>query len=158
MRIVPKNRVDNATSRELLQLAAERDKKIGVVSGEIRGAVGSLTAGNANAYAFAWQNPEAQAIIISRLIIDITTAGGTATSVIDAGSAATATTHSDNLIDGADLNTIDILDNIGDCGTNGEFQVKLDANGGTTDYVTGQILVANAASLVGKFYIIYVGV
>ena len=41
-------------------------------------------------------------------------------------------------------------------GTNADENVhKTDENGGTNDYVTGKILVANAASLVGKYYIYY---
>jgi hypothetical protein len=83
-------------------------------------------------------------------MIDITTAGGTALSVIDAGSAADSTTTSNNLINDGDLNSIHVL-----VSTN---RVKLDAKNGTTDWITGQILVANASSLVGKYYIRYVGV
>jgi hypothetical protein len=129
-----------------------------IASGEEMVASGALTAGNANAFALAWQNPHASAIVVTRVVIDITTPGGTALSVLDVGSAADATTHSDNLIDGMDLNTAGVYDNLDNPGVNGKSKQKVDANGGATDWVTGQILVANAAALAGKYYIYYTGV
>ena len=115
----------------------------------------ALEAGDANDFAFAWQNPESSKIIVDRVILDITKAGGSASAVMDVGSAASATTHSDNLIDGVDINAVATYDNIGDGGTNGKSKQKLDEKGGTTDYITGQILTANAASLEGNVYIHY---
>lgn len=117
--------------------------------GEVRGAAGALAAGNANAFAFAWQNPETQSVIVTEITIDITTAGGTAGAVIDVGSGATGTTASNNLIDDGDLNTIGVLVS--------DNRVTLAENGGAVDYITGQILVQNAASLAGNYYIKYVG-
>jgi len=122
----------------------------------VKVASGDLAAGAANAFAFAWQNPEPGKILVKRVMVDVTTAGGTATAVIDVGSAASATTHSDNLIDGADLNAIALYDNINDAGTNGKSKQKVDEKGGTTDYITGQILTEAASSLAGKYYIEYV--
>lgn len=121
-----------------------------IASGEIRTAAGSLTAGLANAFAFYWQNTLPQSIIIVELMVDITTAGGTAGADLDAGSAASASTASSNLINDGDLNTVAVLVSTA--------RVKLDPCGGTTDYVTGQILTQNASSLVGKWYITYMGV
>ncbi len=108
---------------------------------------GVLTAGLANAFGFYWQNPHAYAIIVYEVWVDVTTAGGTATSVMDVGSAANASTHSDDLLQLIDLNAVQFYVSSG--------AVKLDANGGATDYITGQILVANASGLVGKWYIKY---
>jgi hypothetical protein len=113
----------------------------------IRIASGDLVAGNANAFMFAWQNPEASAITVLEVILDITTAGGTAGSLGDVGSAADATTHSNDMISGADLNAVTMYSS---------NRCKLDAKGGTTDYITGQILTANAGSLVGRYYVMYV--
>lgn len=118
-------------------------------------AVGDLAKGNADAYAFAWQNPEAAKILVHRLLVDVTTAGGTGSSVLDAGRAATATTESDDLIDGANLNAVALYDNISDGGTNGESRAKLDEKGGSNDHITGRIKTANAAALAGKYYIYY---
>jgi len=126
-----------------------------LAQGEIRTVTGSLDDGAANAFAFAWQNIEAQEIIVTRVLIDITTAGGTANSVLDVGGAPDSTTHSADLIDGIDLDAVDIYDNLGDGGVTGNNQIKLDATGGVTDWITGQILVADALNLVGKYYIEY---
>lgn len=115
----------------------------------------ALIAGNANAYAFTWQNPESSKIIVHRVIIDRTTAGGTASSVLDVGVVANATSTADTLIDGLDLNATGVADNISDGGTNGKARQKVDENGGTNDYITGKILAQNAASLVGNVYIHY---
>ena len=117
----------------------------------------ALTAGIANVFALAWENPEAVPIMVNRVVIDITTAGGTADAVLNVGSGATAATASDNLIDGIDLNAVDIYDNLVvlDAGTNGNTVAKLDENGGTTAFITGQILVATAAAMVGNAYIFY---
>jgi hypothetical protein len=122
----------------------------------VKVASGDLAAGNANAFAFAWQNPEPGKILVIRVLVDVTTAGGTPGSVIDVGSAANATTHSDNLLDGQDLNAVALYDNVSDGGTSGKARQKLDERGGTTDYITGQILTQNAASLAGKYYIEYI--
>jgi len=136
----------------------KRGNRGAIAPGEELVASGALTAGNANAFAFAWQNPYPTAIVVTRVVIDVTTAGGTVNSVLDVGSAADATTTSNNLIDGMDLNTIGVYDNLDNPGTNGKAKQKVDANGGAIDWVTGQILVANAAALVGKYYICYTGV
>jgi hypothetical protein len=114
---------------------------------------GTLTAGNANAFAFAWRNLSAKNLIISRVIIDVTTAGGTANAVLDVGTAADGTTTSSNLIDGMDLNTTGVYDNLDNAGTNGKSKQKLTEYFGGLEWVTGQILVANAANLAGKYYI-----
>lgn len=100
---------------------------------------GDLTLGNANAFAFAWENPYAYAVWAEPLI-DVTTAGGTAGAVLDVGAAAGATTHASDSISGLPIDQI-----ISYRGS----PVKV----GVGEYVTGQILVANAASLVGKYYV-----
>ncbi len=124
-------------------------------AGDIKVAKVALTPGNANAFAFAWQNPEASKIIVHRVIVDRTAAGGTATSVLDVGVVADATSTADTLIDGLDLNATGVADNVSDVGTNGKARAKVDENGGTNDFITGKILVANAASLAGNVYIHY---
>lgn len=116
----------------------------------------ALAAGAADAMAFAWQNPEDKPIVVTRVMVDRTTAGGTATSVLDIGPATSATGTADTIIDGLDLNATGIADNIADKGTNGTTQVvKRDAKGGTNDHITGKILVAKCDNLVGYVYIEY---
>lgn len=123
---------------------------------DISVASGALTAGLANAFAFAWQNPHNYAIMAREVVIDRTTAGGTATSVLDVAVVADATSTGDTIIDGLDLNATGVANNIINFGTNGtKLPHKVDANGGTNDFITGKILVANASALVGKYYIFY---
>ena len=119
----------------------------------------ALSSGSTNAFAVALQNPEAVDVLILRCVLDITTAGGTATSVLDVDVVSGATSTGDDIFDGVDANAAAISDSLNgtDNGTNGEGKSwKWDAQGGTNDYVTAKILVANAASLVGNLYIQYV--
>ena len=119
--------------------------------------VEDLASGATNAFAFAIQNPEPVDCLITRVIVDITTAGGSATSVLDVDTVDGATATGDDIIDGLDLNATGISDNITNGGTNGDKKpVKWDKRGGTNDGLTGKILVANASSLVGKVIIEYV--
>jgi hypothetical protein len=53
------------------------------------------------------------------------------------------------------LNATGIFDNITDKGENGKSLQVVDENGGTNDYITGKILVQDAAALAGKYYILY---
>lgn len=116
----------------------------------------TLAGGNANAFAFAWANPETSKIIVSRVVVDVTTKGAVAGALLDVGPAANATTHSDTLINGLDIATAVICaDNITNKGSNGLSLCKLDAAGGTTAFITGQILVQNATALAGYAYIYY---
>ena len=118
--------------------------------------VEDLASGNANAFAFAVQNPEGVDCLVTNVIVDITTAGGTASSVLDVDLADAATDTGDDIIDGLDLNATGTSDRHKNAGTNGGAPVKWDKNGGTNDHVTGKILAQNAASLVGKVIIEYV--
>jgi phage-related protein len=137
----------NTAGKKMLEINSEVGNKVTVKI--------PLTTGNANAYSFAWQNPESTKIIVDRVIVNITTAGGTSGSVIDVGIAVNATTASDTLIDGADLNTTGLKDNISEAGTNGKSRGLMDEKGGTNDHITGRILTQNAALLAGNVYISY---
>ncbi|MDD4453675.1 MAG: hypothetical protein PHZ06_12700 [Proteiniphilum sp.] len=114
----------------------------------------ALTAGVQDAFCLAWENPEAVPILVTRILVDITTAGGTAAAVLDFGAAADATTTSATLLDGVDANAVAIYDNLLAANQGGTV-VKLDENGGTTAFITGQILTAAASDLVGNAYIFY---
>jgi hypothetical protein len=126
-----------------------------IARGERRILQGTLSSGSANDFAFAEQNPEAVAVAVTKVLVDVTTAGGTASALINVGSAADATTGSDNLIDGADINTTALYDNLDDAGTNGESKQRLDAKNGSTDHVTGQIVDQDATNLAGNYVIEY---
>jgi len=118
--------------------------------------VEDLAPGNANAFSFAVQNPEGVDCVVTNVIVDITTAGGTASSVLDVDVVGSATETGDDIIDGLDLNSTGTSDRHSAAGTNGGAPVKWDKKSGTNDYVTGKILVANAASLAGQVIIEYV--
>lgn len=119
---------------------------------------GALTAGLVNAFAIAVQNPESVDCHVLQIVIEVETAGGTATAVLDVDVVASATATADTIIDGLDLNAAAISSsiNVSDSGTNGDEKVHLwDAAGGTNDYITGKILVEAASDLVGNYYIYY---
>jgi hypothetical protein len=69
---------------------------------------------------------------------------------------ANATSTGDSIIDGLDLNATGVADRHDDAGSNGGEALKWEKNGGTNDYITGKILVQNAASLAGTVIIEYV--
>lgn len=100
----------------------------------------------------SWQNPESVSIIVERIIFDVTTKS-TGACTVDVGTTATsATTSSDNLMDGLDVGTAaGVFDNFGDPGTNGKFKQKLAAG----KWITASKASGAAAGLVGSAYIEY---
>jgi hypothetical protein len=132
-----------------------------IAPGEVRFASGVLTAGVANAICFAWNNPEIQDILVKKVVIETTTAGGTAGSHLDVGIAddAAGTNRGVEFFDDLLLNTTIIHDSWvgGDGGTQTKWVVAQDSASAVDDWVVGQILDANAAALVGSWYIVYVG-
>lgn len=112
----------------------------------------ALGAADTGGGVLSWQNPEAVSIIITRIVLDVTTAA-TAACTIDVGTTATnATTSVDNLIDGLDINAAaGVFDNITDKGTNGKARQKLAAG----KWVTGSKASGAAAGTVGSAYIHY---
>lgn len=118
-------------------------------------ASGALAADASGNMAFIWQNPEDAKVLVHRVLVDRTTAGGSVGSELNVGVVDASGNTADNLIDGLDLNATGLADNITDIGNNGKSRQKLDEKDGTTDWITGKILVADASSLVGKYYIYY---
>lgn len=115
-----------------------------------------LAAGAANAFALAEQNPYDYDVIITRAIVNLTTAGGTGSSVGDLDVVAGATDTGDDILDGIDLNSTGLFDSLNttDNGSNGEGKCwTWDARGGTNDYLTMKILAQNASALAGKVFI-----
>lgn len=114
----------------------------------------AMASGDQNAISFAWQNPEDTAVIVHRVIADVTTAAGAA-ATMDIGITTGDDQTADNLLNGFDINDTGVYDNIDDQGTNGESKGRMDKKGETNDYITGKILDANASNLVGNVYIYY---
>ena len=111
----------------------------------------SLLKGNTDEFAFAWENDTGEDIIITRVLVNVTVAGGSPTSTLTVGTAATATTEGDNLITGADIDTTAAYDSLDLVGAGVATFQKLDAG----EFVTGRIKTANAANLEGDVYIFY---
>lgn len=115
----------------------------------------ALTAGLVNTIAFAWQNPESSKILVDRVIVDITTAGGTATAILDVGVVADAVSTAADIVNDLDLNAIAVTDHLLVAGAGLGGVHKVDEKGGTTAYITGKILTEAASDLVGNVYIHY---
>ena len=118
--------------------------------------VTDLEGGNANSFAFAVQNPEGVDCIVTNVVLNIETAGGTASSVLDVDVTGDASATGNKIIDGLDLNAAGVFDRHSSAGANGGAPRKWDKRGGGNDYVTGKILSRNAAALSGKVIIEYV--
>lgn len=95
-------------------------------------------------------NPEGAAVIVTRVLIDVTTAS-TGACTVDAGIAANATTSADGLIDGQSVAATGVFDNISDGGTNGKARAKW----GATQYLTISKASGATAGLVGNVYVFY---
>lgn len=118
----------------------------------------ALSNSDAAAGILSWQNPEDSAIIVVRLVIDRTTKS-TGACTADFGTDGDGTGSSDNLMDGVDAGaTAGVEDNIQNPGSSGKALQRLDAKGGTTDYITASKASGAAAGLVGNAYIFYVEV
>jgi hypothetical protein len=114
-----------------------------------------------NCIAFAWHNPTINDIFITKVVINITTTGGTATSVIDCGIAdnAMGLNRGMEFFDDLDANAADMNDSLvaGDAGTQTKWVLCQDSVSATDGWVVANILVEKANNLVGSYYIEYVG-
>ena len=100
---------------------------------------------------FGWVNPEVGAILVTRVVLDVTTAT-TGASTVDVGYTVTgATTLSDTLLDGVNLATAGVFDNVENQGTNGVSAVKVPAG----KWLTASKASGACAGLAGYAYIHY---
>ena len=132
--------------------------------GHVKTASGALTGGAVNTIAFAWHNPEAQDILIKKVVINITTKGGTATAVIDCGIAddATYTNGGAEFFNDIDADAAAILHDswiVGgvDFGTQLKWLLLQDSASATDGWIVAKILTEAAANLVGSWYLEYIG-
>ena len=132
-----------------------------IAPGETRSVTGSLSAGAANEIAFAWQNPEPCDILIKRVVINITAAGGTAGATITVGSAddPAGTNLGAEFFVGLDANAVTLNDSMvaADGGAQTKWVPLADSSSATGAWIVGKILNEAAASLAGTYYIEYVG-
>lgn len=128
-------------------------------SGEVRTASGTLTGGAANAILFAWHNPEAQDIYIKKVVITITTADADAAN-IDVGIAddATYTNGGTEFFDDLKGETIQVNDSLVTTEHTQTIWVLCQDSASATDgWVVAKILDNDGSSIVGSYYIEYVG-
>lgn len=131
------------TNGNLYQANSDRTSKIAKMALGVVDTAGGV---------LSWANPEGSEIIINNIILDITTKS-TGACTLDVGTtAASATTLSDNLINGVNVASNGVYDNITDKGDNGKSRQKL-ASG---KWVTASKASGTAAGLVGFAYIHYV--
>jgi hypothetical protein len=114
----------------------------------------ALEQASGNAGVLSWQNPEPVGILAA-VVVDITTAQSAQT--VDVGVDGDGTGTSDTLLDGASLATAGAISSFANAGTNGAAFRKLDAKGGTNDFITATAS-GTPSSLVGYAYIVYVPV
>ena len=121
--------------------------------GALKKVTGALAAKDTGGGIFAWANPEAGEILVEHVALKVTTKTTGACSV-DVGTTATnATTSSDNLIDGQDINAATgTFTNTANGGTNGKSAQRLAAG----KWVTASVVAGGAsAGLVGTYEIYY---
>ena len=162
--VITNNKIDGCGTPSIIDTGTGNkiDENMGYIApGEERSASGSLTAGVANAISFAWNNPETQDVLIKKVVVEITTGGGTVGSHLDVGIAddAAGTNRGTEFFNDLLLNNVAIDDSFvaGDGGTQTKWVFCEDNVAVANDWVVGQILDANAAALVGKYYIVYAG-
>ena len=108
------------------------------------------TTGTSGGGILSWANPTGQSIIVTRFMIDITT-GSTGAATGAFGIAANGTTSNNTLLDGFNMQTTGVADNIENQGTNGVAAKKMTSS----QFITGTAS-ATVAGLVGSAYIQYI--
>jgi hypothetical protein len=110
------------------------------------------TAGNAGV--LSWQNPEPVGVLAA-VVLDITTAQSAQTA--DVGVDGDGTGSSDTSMDGVSLAAAGAFSSFADGGTNGAAFRKVDAKGGSSDYITATAS-GTPSTLVGYAYVVYLPV
>ena len=118
--------------------------------------VAEMEPGPANSQSFAIRNPEGVDCIVTNVIVNITSAGGSAASVLDVDVVASAGSNSDGIIDGLNLNEAGVFDRHKNGGTNGGAPAKWEKRGGGNDYLTGTIRAQSSSGLAGRVIVEYV--
>jgi hypothetical protein len=131
-----------------------------IAPGEVRTVSGTLTGGAENTIVFAWHNPEAQDILIKKVVVNVTTADASAAN-IDVGIAddATYTNGGTEFFNDLAGETAQLNDSwvAGDGGAQTKWVLCQDSASATDGWVVGKALGADATDLVGSYYIEYTG-
>lgn len=121
--------------------------------GRVKMATGALAAVDTAGGLFSWANPETGTIIVQHVALVIGTKTTGACTADVGTTAASATTLSDNLIDGKDINAAaGTFTNLESAGTNGKAGQRL-ASG---KWVTGSVASGASAGIVGTYEIYYI--
>lgn len=122
--------------------------------GRIKKATGALAAVDTGGGVFSWKNPETGPILVMHLAVIVTTKAAGACSLDCGTTAVSATTSSDTLIDGKDVNAAaGTFTNDESAGTNGKPFKRLEAG----KWVTGSVVASGAsAGLKGAYEIYYI--
>jgi hypothetical protein len=123
-------------------------------------AYGTLTGGAANAILFAWHDPNYRDIFIKKVVINITTADADAAN-IDCGIADDAiyTNGGTEFFDDLTGETIAVYDSVATVtlGKQTVWVLCQDSASATDGWVVAKILTNDGSSIVGSYYIEYVG-
>lgn len=120
--------------------------------GALKKVTGALAAVDTGGGVFSWKNPEASEILIEHVAVIVGTVATGACTVDVGTTTASATTSSDNLIDGQDVNAATgTFTNAANAGTNGKPAQRLAAG----KWVTGSKASGASAGLKGTYEIYY---
>jgi hypothetical protein len=141
--------LDTTNGRLLVNDGSENDPVFAELG--VRVARVSLGGAALQAGVQAWQNPHSDAVLVHQVLLDVTTQS-TGACTVDIGSTATsATTASDNLIDGASVASAALINNEDSAGTNGKTAQKVAAG----KWVTFKSASGDATGLVAVAYLYY---
>jgi len=130
-----------------------------LIPGEKRVARIALTGAAQNVIDFAWQNPHGNAILIDKVIVDATTPSTLAASM-DIGFDADGTGAGTDFFDDVPIDAAGTYDSTiaAHQGQQVAGSLKMPANGGANDWITGMIRDASGVDLAGFVYIYYTGI
>jgi hypothetical protein len=142
-----------ATAAELNKLDGVTATAAEINRGVTKKVTGALAAVDIGGGIFSWANPESGYILVKHVVLNVTTKTAGACSVDVGTTTVNATTSSDTLIDGKDINAATgIFTNDESAGTNGKPFKRLASGKWVTASVAGG---GASAGLVGTYEIYY---
>ena len=127
---------------------------------ETTGVAGNIVV-TINHFAAAWHDPELQDILIKKITVEITTPGGTATSVIQCGIAddAIGTNLGSEFFTGLNANAAAVYDSwlAGDTGAQTKYIVLQDSASSTDGWIVFKTNTEISQALVARYFVEYMG-